>query len=109
MLLRKKNTFFPLNRIPASSVDVADDGTPLLVRRGGCCCHEDLKIHRVLPNRLQIVADVDLAGDCAESKVGIDLTRGTKGLLAYTLVTSSGTKSKREMWKWNGKGFVFAP
>lgn len=109
VLLRKKDTFFPLNRIPSSSVDFADDGTPLLVRRGGCCCHEDLKIHRVFPNRVQIVADVDLAGNCAEDKVGIDLTRGSKGIVAYVLTSTSGTRSKRELWKWNGKGFVFAP
>ncbi|MBK7398389.1 MAG: hypothetical protein IPJ34_19370 [Myxococcales bacterium] len=110
VLLRKKDTFFPLNRLPASSVDVADDGTPLLVREGGCCCHRDLKIHRVFPNRAQIVADADIAGNCSDHTVAIDLVRGTKGgLLAYALVHTSGTKSTRELWKWNGKGFVIAP
>lgn len=110
VLLRKKDTFFPLNRLPASSLDVADDGTPLLVRVGGCCCHRDLKIHRVFPNRAQIVADVDIAGNCSDHTVEIDLVRGTKGgLLAYALVHTRGGKSTRELWKWNGKGFVIAP
>jgi hypothetical protein len=64
----------------------------------------------VFPNRAQIVADVDIAGNCSDHTVEIDLVRGTKGgLLAYALVHTRGGKSTRELWKWNGKGFVIAP
>ncbi|MBK7398574.1 MAG: hypothetical protein IPJ34_20320 [Myxococcales bacterium] len=110
VLVRRKDTFFPLNRIPASSLDVADDGTPLLVRGGGCCCHREILIHRVFGNRVQDVASVDLAGNCSDNTVAIDLVRGTTGgLLAYALVRTTGGNSTRELWKWNGKGFVIAP